>query len=73
MPLVLAPRDHEAWLMGTADEATRLLAANDDVLTERAQDLTLTPVSTWVNDVKHDDPRCLEPYEAPAQSAFTFR
>jgi putative SOS response-associated peptidase YedK len=67
MPLVLDAASHERWLSAPPDEAQRLVA---DV--ER---LVVFPVSTWVNDVRNDDPRCLlSPEEGPkpAQTTLPF-
>jgi putative SOS response-associated peptidase YedK len=67
MPLVL-PREHwDTWLVGNAEEAARLLEPEQATLDARADELVVIPVSTWVNDVRHDDPRCIEP--APIVSA----
>jgi putative SOS response-associated peptidase YedK len=62
MPLVLEERDREPWLTGTADDAKRLIGASS-AHDEVARKLVLDPVSTWVNDVRHDDPRCTERVE----------
>ena len=56
MPLVLAPDAWETWLRAGPDEARALLKGGDD-------DLVVVPVSTWVNDVKHDDATCVAPEE----------
>jgi putative SOS response-associated peptidase YedK len=53
MPLVLPRSAYEAWLTGSPASAA-------DVATPSAE-LVAIPVSKWVNDVKHDDPRCIEP------------
>lgn len=53
MPIVVPPNAWDAWLGGSTDEAARIVAATTDLVT--------VPVSRWVNDVRHDDPRCLEP------------
>lgn len=55
MPLVLAKEDYEAWLSGPANDAARIVRA------AAGPELVVVPVSTWVNDVRHDDPRCVEP------------
>jgi len=60
MPLVIAPADHAAWLTGPRDGAAALL---DGAPAGWRAD----PVSTWVNSVDHDDPRCVEPLGNPAQ------
>lgn len=61
MPLVLPASEWDTWLGGTADEAARLLEPDQAALDARAGDLSAVAVSTWVNDVRHDDPRCIEP------------
>ena len=55
MPLVLARPQWSDWLAGDVDEAKLLLREGT------VDDLVIVPVSTWVNDVKHDDPTCIEP------------
>jgi putative SOS response-associated peptidase YedK len=74
MPLVLeGEHDWDSWL-GTEEEAERLLEQSPAILEERARDLVMVPVSTWVNDVRHDDPRCIEPSEPsdPAEPQVDF-
>ncbi len=68
MPLVLAPDEWETWLAGSTDDAAQLLAQPEADAERRAAELVVVPVSTWVNDVRHDDPRCLAPRsdDAPA-------
>jgi putative SOS response-associated peptidase YedK len=58
MPLVVAPNAYDAWLAGTPEEA-----ANVDAVTPS---LVTVPVSTWVNSVRHDDARCIEPIAGTA-------
>lgn len=60
MPLVLEGEERDAWLHGSAGEASRLVGDARAAQQARAEELVVVPVSTWVNDVKHDDPRCLE-------------
>jgi len=75
MPLVLGPEARERWLTASPEEARALVTEGE------AERFLVVPVSTWVNDVKHDDSRCLEPAppgEAQAsarpdrQTAFRF-
>ena len=77
MPLVLGPEARERWLTASPEEA------RDVVREAEAERFLVVPVSTWVNDVKHDDSRCLEPFvraeaeeraQPPAarQTAFRF-
>ena len=59
MPLVLSPDEWSAWLGGAPAEAARLL--------EQDRGLVAVPVSRWVNDVRHEGPRCIEPVSAAAE------
>lgn len=61
MPLVLAPTEWDTWLAGSEEEAANLLEPSKALLEEKANTFVLVPVSKWVNDPKHDDPKCLEP------------
>lgn len=57
MPVILQPRDYDAWLDPQTDPARLrqlLLPFTDEVLTAE-------PVSTYVNKPTNDDPRCVEP------------
>ena len=57
MPVILAPVDYEMWLDPKVDEPVKLqhllTACGDD-------ELVAEPVSTHVNRVANDDPRCIE-------------
>ena len=62
MPVIL-PRDaEEAWLDDETPSggAARAAAAAADSAT-----VARVPVSTAVNDVRHDGPDCIEPVELP--------
>ena len=61
MPLMLAPSEWDTWLAAEPDDAARFLSQPTDVLEAKASELVVVPVSKWVNDAKHDDPKCLEP------------
>jgi putative SOS response-associated peptidase YedK len=52
MPLVLDGDERERWLTASADDAATVAGAGDR--------LVVVPVSTWVNDVRHEDAHCLE-------------
>ncbi len=61
MPLMLSPAVLAAWLDPSLTDPARLregLGASPP--------LEALPVSTWVNDVAHDDARCAEPLTADA-------
>jgi putative SOS response-associated peptidase YedK len=69
MPLVLGPDARERWLTASPEDARHVVSEGE------AERFLVVPVSTWVNDVKHDDPRCLEARAqppAPRQTAFRF-
>jgi putative SOS response-associated peptidase YedK len=72
MPLVLAASEWRQWLFGSVEEAALLLAPDQEILDQRAEELVIIPVSTWVNDVRHDDPRCIEPAAPRTQLGFSF-
>jgi putative SOS response-associated peptidase YedK len=55
MPLVLDEEARERWLTATPEVARELLDAPSPL------ELVVVPVSSWVNDARHDDARCLEP------------
>jgi putative SOS response-associated peptidase YedK len=65
MPLVVDPAGYGAWLAPEAHDVARVLGA---LPTTRGAELVVRPVSSHVNDVRHDDPRCL----APAEQASLF-
>lgn len=69
MPLVLDADARDRWLStSTADARAALDSA-------ASLELVVIPVSTWVNDVRHDEPRCLEPpdeAQPPAQATLRF-
>jgi putative SOS response-associated peptidase YedK len=56
MPVILPPADFEAWLdpKATPAAAKALLRPYPGAMESYA-------VSRWVNDARHDNPRCLEP------------
>lgn len=55
MPLVLPREDWDAWM--TDEDAAAGMLKRTPAL-DRA--FVVVPVSTWVNDVKHDDAKCIE-------------
>lgn len=60
-PVILAPEDQEAWLAGT--DRARLEGMMAPCPPEW---LRAVPVSPYVNDARHEGPRCIEPVEPPA-------
>jgi putative SOS response-associated peptidase YedK len=56
MPLILAPGDYERWL----DPGAGVPALQSLLRPYPADAMTARPVGRWVNDPKHDDPRCVE-------------
>jgi putative SOS response-associated peptidase YedK len=58
MPVILPAEAYEAWL----DPANQDTAAVQSLLLPYPADrMRSFPVSTWVNNLRHDDPRCVEP------------
>jgi putative SOS response-associated peptidase YedK len=57
MPVILRPENYDAWLdpsVQQPDLLQPLLAPFDQAA------MTLFPVNPWVNDARHEGPRCLE-------------
>lgn len=63
MPIVIPAESYRTWLAGPRDRAGELLAAAPAGPAGWRAD----PVSSWVNSIDHDDPRCIEPLGNPAQ------
>lgn len=62
MPVILSPRDYDAWL----DPDTTDLEYLHQILVQpseqnQMESFVMTPVSTRVNSVKNDDPECIKP------------
>ncbi len=57
MPVIVDPVDYGLWMDPDVKEPDLVLPVIDRNL---GGDLDFYPVSTHVNDVRHDDPRCLE-------------
>jgi putative SOS response-associated peptidase YedK len=55
MPVILSPEHYDTWLDPTMQEVKALLSPY------AAHDMVAYPVSTLVNDPRHDLPQCLEP------------
>ncbi len=59
MPVIVAPTDYDAWL-----DVSHPLTAEDRLFEPfPSSALTVMAVSSWVNDVRHEGPQCLEPPE----------
>jgi putative SOS response-associated peptidase YedK len=58
MPVILDPRDYDQWLDPKEQDAAAVAALLRPFPADR---MRAYPVSTWVNDVKHKDARCIEP------------
>jgi putative SOS response-associated peptidase YedK len=60
VPVVLDPADYDAWLDVSRDAAPLVKAPPGDWF-------VATPVSTYVNNVRHDDPQCVAPFTPPPE------
>jgi putative SOS response-associated peptidase YedK len=58
MPVILDPKHFDQWLDPQEQDAASLAALLGPFPAEK---MRAYAVSTWVNDVKHQDVRCLEP------------
>jgi putative SOS response-associated peptidase YedK len=63
MPVVLEKPAWDAWLDPGVDDVSAMLSPH-------APDLAVYPVSPYVNDPRHDDPRCVEKSEPQQQTLF---
>lgn len=66
MPLILPPELWNLWLKPTTTDWEDLLQV---VAAQRDPPLTMRPVSLAVNDVRRDDPSCLDPFIEPPPSS----
>jgi putative SOS response-associated peptidase YedK len=60
MPVILDQDQYLTWLDEAFDDVESLKSMLGPYASER---VALRPVSTYVNSVRHDDPRCVEPEE----------
>lgn len=70
MPVILAPDDFDLWLDPREADVVKLLAV---LRAQPGERMAMHPVSTRVNDPRHDDPECLtrvEPVPDPQGSLF---
>ena len=58
MPVILGPEDYGRWLDPGAQEPGRLRPL---LRPYPAEGMAACPVGPWVNDPRHEGPRCLEP------------
>lgn len=58
MPVILSPEQWELWLDRAVQDAEHVLPL---LLPAPPDGMVATPVGTWVNDAKHDDPACVAP------------
>jgi len=65
MPVIIEPADYDQWLAGEAADLAALLRPYP------ADAMMLHPVSTFVNDARHEGPRCLAP--VTPDSAYYLR
>lgn len=60
MPVILSPADYALWLDPAVQEPERLLPF---LRPYAGDDLEAVPVSTLVNNPRHESPQCIEPIE----------
>jgi putative SOS response-associated peptidase YedK len=69
MPLLLDTEDRDRWL--SSDDDARGVITDTAHHEARAAELVINPVASWVNDVRNDDARCLDPPQPPPLPAQT--
>jgi putative SOS response-associated peptidase YedK len=60
MPVILPLAFHDDWLEPPQDAAEWLQAA---LRPYPAQEMEAVPVSTWVNNARHEGPKCIQPLD----------
>lgn len=63
MPVVIKPERYDAWL----DSATPVSELSQDLFPFSTETTVISPVSDYVNNVRHDDIRCQQEYSDPDQ------
>ena len=64
MPVVIQPERYDAWL----SSATELTDLSQDLLPFPEETTAISPVSDYVNDVRHDDVRCQQQFSDSNQA-----
>ena len=64
MPVVIKPERYDAWL----DPATPVSELSQDLFPFSTKTTVISPVSDYVNNVRHDDVRCQQEYLDPNQA-----
>lgn len=64
MPVVIQPERYDAWL----DPATPVSELSQDLFPFSTETTVISPVSDYVNNVRHDDVRCQQEYLDPNQA-----
>ena len=64
MPVVIQPERYDAWL----DPATPMSELSQDLFPFSTKTTVISPVSDYVNNVRHDDVRCQQEYLDPNQA-----
>ena len=63
MPVVIQPERYDEWL----DPATPVSEISQDLFPFSTKTTVISPVSDYVNNVRHDDIRCQQEYSEPDQ------
>lgn len=70
MPVIVDPKDYEAWL---DSEDVRNFAALKKIFNPYSSDkMEAFQVGAWVNNVTHDDEKCVEPSNEPETLQLPF-
>ena len=63
MPVVIQPERYDAWL----DPATPVSELSQDLFPFSTKTTVISPVSDYVNNIRHDDVRCQQEHSEPDQ------
>ncbi|HVM33509.1 MAG TPA: SOS response-associated peptidase [bacterium] len=70
MPVILAPEDFGLWM--DSKDVRDFDRIRELFKPYPAQEMEAFEVDNWVNDPRHEDPRCLEPFQNPGTLSLPF-
>jgi putative SOS response-associated peptidase YedK len=70
MPVILDPKDYDLWL--NSDDVRDFREIEKLFRPYPNEKMEAYQVGAWVNNVTHDDPKCIEPSNEPETLGFDF-
>ncbi len=69
MPVIIGEKDYSRWLDKDAEDFEDLKDLFKPFPADRMESFS---VNTWVNNTRHDDPRCMEHFQGPETLELAF-